>query len=131
MSFFDLYNFRARLVPALIGIAPILISVLVIMPWPSFSWPQSGVMIIVLVVFVVLTDLARRFGKRMEKQLFPSTNGQPFPRRIDIISGLASNSGRPHQVLLRKLLIQLQQTASTLGVVFYSERKYLIVNGRG
>jgi hypothetical protein len=78
MSFIDIYNFRARLLPAVIGIAPAIALAAISISWSELSLPQVIATAAVAVLFVAASDLARRMGKRFERKMFASTGGRPI-----------------------------------------------------
>lgn len=77
--FLDAYIIRARVIPAFIGVAPALAFAAFSVSWQQLSLPQLIASGSVAVLFLVFADLARRFGKRAEKKLFPTNQGRPFP----------------------------------------------------
>lgn len=81
MDLLDGYVIRARLFPAMLAIAPSLVFLLVLVSTSKnpLGLPQILTSVTVGVLFFAFADLARRFGKRVEKYLFPSTSGRPFP----------------------------------------------------
>lgn len=78
MEFLDVYSIRARLFPAILTIAPAVALALLSATWtdPGLSEIVSTVGIAVL--FFAAADLARRMGRRRERQLFASTGGKPY-----------------------------------------------------
>ncbi|TPK10302.1 hypothetical protein [Mesorhizobium sp. B2-5-7] len=77
MGFLDSYSIRARLFPAVWAIAPAIALATVAVTWNAFSLPQAITTLAVGVIFVGFSDIARRFGKRAERQIFSSTGGRP------------------------------------------------------
>ncbi|UWR17529.1 hypothetical protein [Sulfitobacter pontiacus] len=75
----DSYSRRARLLPALITIAPVAVFFAVALPWQSFKMPQFAIGAAIVCATFMLADVARRLGKHAERKLFPTTNGRPFP----------------------------------------------------
>jgi hypothetical protein len=63
--------------PAVVGVAPALALVAMGVSWTSLSLPDVITSAAVGVLFVVFADLARRFGKRTEMDLFKATGGRP------------------------------------------------------
>lgn len=78
MQFIDIYNFRARLLPAVIGIAPAIALAAISISWSELSLPQVIATAAIAVLFVAASDLARRMGKRFERKMFASTGGRPI-----------------------------------------------------
>lgn len=77
MGFLDAYSIRARLLPAIWAIAPALALATVAVTWTTFSLPQAITTLSVGVIFVGFSDIARRFGKKAEREIFNSTGGRP------------------------------------------------------
>lgn len=77
MSFLDAYSLQARLFPAILGIAPAIALATVAVTWDTLSLPQAVTTAAVGVLFVGASDIARRFGKRAERELFRDTGGRP------------------------------------------------------
>ena len=77
MQYFDTYNVRARLFPAVIAIAPAIAFVAIAISWDALSLPQVIATAAIGVLFVAAADLARRMGKRFERELFAATGGKP------------------------------------------------------
>jgi hypothetical protein len=76
-DFLDAYQLRARLYPALLGVGPAIALAAFAVPWGRDGWPQVGAVAGIGIIFCAFADLARRFGKRTQKKLFPETNGEP------------------------------------------------------
>ena len=74
----DDYILRARLAPAMYAVAPAMMVVLLAVPWDTFKLPQALASASVGLLLIGASDLARRFGKRVEQDLFRDTGGQPF-----------------------------------------------------
>jgi hypothetical protein len=74
----DIYNLRARLLPAVIGIAPAIAFAAISISWSHISLPQVIATAAVAVLFVAAADVARRMGKRVERKMFASTDGRPI-----------------------------------------------------
>ena len=60
MPILDIYNPRARLLPAVIGIATAIVIATISVSWTEMSLPQAIVTAAVAVFFVAASDLARR-----------------------------------------------------------------------
>lgn len=78
MAILDIYNLRARLLPAVIGIAPAIAFAAISISWSEVSLPQMIATAAVAVLFVAASDIARRMGKRFERMMFVSTGGRPI-----------------------------------------------------
>ena len=78
MTILDIYNLRARLLPAVIGIAPAIAVAAISISWSEVSLPQVIATAAVAVLFVAASDIARRVGKRFERNMFVSTGGRPI-----------------------------------------------------
>lgn len=77
MGFLDAYSIRARLFPAVLAIAPAIALATVAVTWNHLSLPQVVTTLAVGVLFVGFSDIARRFGKRAEREMFKETGGRP------------------------------------------------------
>nr|WP_314070765.1 hypothetical protein [uncultured Roseococcus sp.] len=76
VSFFDTYTLRARILPAMLAIAPALVLVLVIFPSsPPLTQVFSG--LVILALLYGFADVARRLGKRLEPKLHAEAGGLP------------------------------------------------------
>ena len=80
-SIFDKYDLKARLLPGLLSLSPIIIS-LIFIPHPLISqfeaMPSSAVILTVLCgVLVLFNSVLRDRGKAIETQLFGSWGGKP------------------------------------------------------
>lgn len=76
-QFIDTYNLRARLWPAILGIAPAIALAAIAVSWDELSLPQVIATAAIAVLFGAASDLARRMGKRFERKMFASTGGKP------------------------------------------------------
>lgn len=79
MALLDSYTVRARLFPALLGVAPAIALVAMTVTRQPLGLPQVMVATVAGVLFIAFSDVARRFGRRAEQRLFKSTAGKPFP----------------------------------------------------
>lgn len=81
MDLLDGYVIRARLFPAMLAIAPSIVFLLILVATSrnDLGLPEIMTSVTVGVLFFAFADLARRFGKRAEREMFPSTKGHPFP----------------------------------------------------
>lgn len=77
MRYLDTYNLRARLFPAFIAIAPAIAFTAIAISWDAISLPQVISTAAIGVLFVAAADLARRMGKRFEREMFAATGGKP------------------------------------------------------
>jgi hypothetical protein len=73
----DAYNLRARLFPAVLGVAPAIALASVAVSWDDLGLPQAIATLAVGVLFVASADLARRLGRRKERKIFAYNNGRP------------------------------------------------------
>lgn len=76
-DFIDKYTMKARVFPAVIAFAPALALAVLYISWDSFSLSDAFVALASVIFLVVLADIARRSGKRIEKQLLKSWGGMP------------------------------------------------------
>ena len=76
----DSYNLRARLFPAILGIAPAIALAAISISWNQIGLPQVIATVAVGVLFFTFSDIARRFGKRTERNFFRENGGRPFPK---------------------------------------------------
>ncbi|MDX8540780.1 hypothetical protein RFM23_24500 [Mesorhizobium abyssinicae] len=82
MDFLDAYSVRARLFPAVLAIAPAFALFLLGATWSDPGMPELITALAVAVLFFAAADLARRMGKRKERQLFADTGGRPENREL-------------------------------------------------
>jgi hypothetical protein len=76
-KFLDVYDWRARALPAMLCLLPAL-AVLVIAHPSSANWQQSGMTLLVSCgFFFVLTRIARDAGRRIQDDLFKAWSGAP------------------------------------------------------
>lgn len=107
MAALDSYVVRARLFPAVLGVAPAIAFAFanLAVSWEKLGLPQVIVSTAVAVLFFGFSDLARRFGRRAEKKMFASTGGRPFPtvlrHRDSVID--AKSKAHYHAFLSEKL----------------------------
>jgi hypothetical protein len=74
---FDTYSRRARLFPALVAGASLMVAAFVLAPLQNFGLPQLGAGLFSGVLAYLLADIARRRGKRMEDGLYAQWGGKP------------------------------------------------------
>jgi len=77
MDFLDTYSLKARLFPAILTIAPAVILCLLCVSWVDPGLPEAVATVAVMVLFFVASNLARRFGRAKEKEIFADTGGRP------------------------------------------------------
>lgn len=77
MQYFDTYNLRARLFPAVIAISPAIAFTAIAISWDAISLPQVMSTAAIGVLFFAAADFARRMGKRFEREMFAATGGKP------------------------------------------------------
>ncbi|MGO7820480.1 hypothetical protein ACC684_24830 [Rhizobium ruizarguesonis] len=77
LRFLDYYTLRARLFPALIGVAPALAAFFLLISWRELALSNIAATVGLLVLVFALADLARRQGLKMENELFKLTGGKP------------------------------------------------------
>lgn len=73
----DIYNLRARMLPAMIGISPAIALAAISISWSDLSLPQVIATAAIAVLFVAASDLARRLGRQFERRMFAATGGRP------------------------------------------------------
>lgn len=76
-KYLDAYTLRARLSPAIIAAAPAFAAVALLISWSTLSFSNSIAAAGLLVLLFALADLARRFGKGIEPQLYAEMGGKP------------------------------------------------------
>ena len=74
---FDAYTLRARVFPALIAIAPIIVAIAAIVPWDRISWIHGLAASAVPILLWVAADTARQLGRKLEVRLFERWGGKP------------------------------------------------------
>lgn len=74
---FDRYTIFARLIPALVAIAPAIALVAAIIPWTKLSLSDALAVVPLGVLFMVFPDLARRRGRAVEPHLILRMGGLP------------------------------------------------------
>ena len=77
MDFLDTYSLKARLFPAILTIAPAVILCLLCASWVDPGLPEAIATVAVMVLFFAASNLARRFGRAKEKEVFSGTGGRP------------------------------------------------------
>lgn len=107
MDWLDTYVIRARLFPAVLAIAPGIAFALATFAtdWDGLGLPQVLITTAVAVLFFGFSDLSRRLGRHVEKRIFASSGGRPFPtvlRHGDKVID-ARSKARYHTYLASKL----------------------------
>lgn len=77
MDFLDTYSIKARLFPAILTVAPAVILCLLCASWIDPGLPEAVATVAVMVLFFAAANLARRFGRAKERQIFAETGGRP------------------------------------------------------
>lgn len=77
MDFLDTYSLKARLFPAILTIAPALILCLLSASWVDPGLPEAIATVAVMVLFFAASNLARRFGRAKEREVFADAGGRP------------------------------------------------------
>jgi hypothetical protein len=77
LKYLDAYTLRARLLPAILGAAPALAALLLLISWKSFELSTGVSILAALALVFALSDWARRAGKRIEPQIYTEMGGKP------------------------------------------------------
>jgi hypothetical protein len=77
LRFLDAYTLRARLFPAILGAAPALAAVLLLISWKSFELSNIVATIGMLVLIYALADWARKLGQDIQPRLYEQMGGKP------------------------------------------------------
>jgi hypothetical protein len=77
VRFADAYTIRARLFPAILGAAPALAALLLLISWKSFELSNVVATLGVLVLIYALSDWARKVGKDIEPRIYSEMGGKP------------------------------------------------------
>jgi len=75
--FLDAYTLRARLFPAIIGAAPALAALALLISWKSLELSNIIATVGILVVIYALADWARKQGRKIEPVLYAQMGGKP------------------------------------------------------
>jgi len=89
-KFFDAYAIRARLFPAIIGAAPALAAVTLLISWKTFGLSNLIASLGMLVLLWAIADFARARGRAIESKLYAEQGGKPsitMFRRNDLTIG--------------------------------------------
>jgi hypothetical protein len=108
---FDAYSLRARLFPALLASAPLLVSLGVIVPWHRLSIAHVAGAVAVPVILFAMADIARRVGKAREPHLYRKWGSMPttvMMRHADSVLDVNVKTA-----YLRFLAMKLKTTAPT------------------
>jgi hypothetical protein len=77
LKVFDAYSVRARLLPAILGMAPALAAILLLIPWKEFGLYSVATGVAMLGLVYALSDWARRRGQALEPELYEELGGKP------------------------------------------------------
>lgn len=77
LRIFDTYAIRARLFPAILGAAPALAALLLLISWKNVELSNLAATAGVLVLIYALSDWARKAGKKIEPRIYESMGGKP------------------------------------------------------
>jgi hypothetical protein len=104
-KFFDTYTLRARIFPALIATASVIILLSAVVPWQRLSWAHLFASAGALILLYGMADLARRLGKALELELIRHMGGLPSTTMMrhsdDTFDG--ATKARMHQILASKV----------------------------
>jgi hypothetical protein len=75
--FADAYTIRARLLPAILGAAPALAALLLLISWKSFELSNIVATLGVFALIYALSDWARKAGKDIEPRIYDEMGGKP------------------------------------------------------
>ncbi|ODP35238.1 hypothetical protein [Pandoraea sp. ISTKB] len=76
-KFFDAYAIRARLFPAIIGAAPALAALTLLISWKTFGLSNMIASLGMLVLLWAIADFARARGRAIESALYADYGGMP------------------------------------------------------
>jgi hypothetical protein len=77
VRFFDAYSLRARLLPSILGAAPVLAAVLLLISWRTFELSSIVAVLGGLALVYALSDWARKEGKKIEPRIYNEMGGKP------------------------------------------------------
>jgi hypothetical protein len=105
MDFLDTYSLKARLFPAILTVAPVVILCLLCASWVDPGLPEAVGGVAVMVLFFAAANLARRFGRAKEREIFSNTGGRPRNPQLTHADGTfpASQKGRYRDYLAAQL----------------------------
>lgn len=96
----DIYNLKARLVPAIVATAPALALAVMLVTWRDLGLTDAVIVVAVTALLVVFADLARRFGKRVESGIHKELGGKPsttlLRHRDDTLDPMTKNRYRTY-----------------------------------
>ena len=102
---FDAYSLRARVVPALLALAPAVAALALLISWKTLELSNTVATAAVVVLLFAIADATRERGRAIEKLLFPGRKGMPsvvlFRRNDPTID--AGTKDRFRAVLAKKL----------------------------
>jgi hypothetical protein len=73
----DAYSLKARFFPALLAIVPALAALAILISWSRFGLTSAIATMAMPVLVFAAADIARRLGKRLEKQIYRELGGKP------------------------------------------------------
>lgn len=73
----DAYALKARYYPALLGTIPALVALAILISRAKFGLTTSIASLAIPVLVFAAADVARRFGKRVEDEIYAETGGKP------------------------------------------------------
>lgn len=73
----DVYTLRARVFPALLALSPVLALGAVLVDWQDLGMPEAVGSLAFCLALYVLSDIARRQGRRIENRIFAGLGGKP------------------------------------------------------
>lgn len=74
---FDAYTLRARIFPALVASAAVIVGIVAIIPWDRLSWAHAIASAAVPIILYVVADIARQLGRKLETKLYKKWGGKP------------------------------------------------------
>lgn len=99
-KFFDAYAIRARLFPAIIGAAPALAALTLLISWRTFGLSNLIASLGMLVLLWAIADFARARGRAIENKLYAEQGGKPsitmFRRNDSTIDGSSKERYRAY-----------------------------------
>lgn len=76
-KFLDAYSLRARLFPAILGVAPALAALALLISWEKIALSNTIATAGLLVLVFALADFARRIGVYIEPKIYAEMGGKP------------------------------------------------------
>lgn len=77
LRFFDAYTVRARFIPAILGVAPALAALFLLIPWKEFDLYVVITSVAMLGLLYALSDWTRKQGQALEPKLYEEVGGKP------------------------------------------------------